>query len=151
MGTQSLSHWTTREILLVACFIPYSLYLLMLSPYIAPPLLLPLVTTCLFSISVSWLLFCYFLHFPLFMCVFTSPYSLLPFSFSLSDCVIVVQSFSCVQLFAVPWTAACQASLSFTPSFTCVHSVNVAIQPSHPLSPASPPAYDLSQHQDLFQ
>ena len=27
---------------------------------------------------------------------------------------MVVQSFSCVQLFATPWTAACQASLSFT-------------------------------------
>ena len=28
----------------------------------------------------------------------------------------VVQSLSCVQLFAAPWTAACQASLSFTVS-----------------------------------
>ena len=26
----------------------------------------------------------------------------------------VVQSFGCVQLFEIPWTAACQASLSFT-------------------------------------
>ena len=148
---QSLSHWTTREILLVACFIPYSLYLLMLSPYIVPPLLLPLVTTSLFSMSVRWLLFCFLRHFSLFMCLITSPYSLLPFSFCLSDYVVVVQPFSCVQLFAIPWIAACQASLSFTVSFTCVHSVNVAIQPSHPLSPASPPAYDLSQHQGLFQ
>ena len=28
--------------------------------------------------------------------------------------VVVVWSLSCVQLFAIPWTAACQASLSFT-------------------------------------
>ena len=28
--------------------------------------------------------------------------------------VVVVQLFSCVQLFVTPWTAACQASLSFT-------------------------------------
>ena len=28
--------------------------------------------------------------------------------------VVVVQSLSCVLLFATPWTAACQASLSFT-------------------------------------
>ena len=28
----------------------------------------------------------------------------------------VVQSLSCVRLFATPWTAACQASLSFTNS-----------------------------------
>ena len=32
--------------------------------------------------------------------------------------VIVVQSLSCVQLFATPWTAACQASLSFTISWS---------------------------------
>ena len=32
-----------------------------------------------------------------------------------------------------------------------VHRVSDAIQPSHPLSPASPPALNLSQHQGLFQ
>ena len=32
-----------------------------------------------------------------------------------------------------------------------VHSVSDAIQPSHPLSPPSPPALKLSQHQGLFQ
>ena len=34
---------------------------------------------------------------------------------------------------------------------THVHSVGDAIQPSHPLSPPSPPALNLSQHQGLFQ
>ena len=34
---------------------------------------------------------------------------------------------------------------------THVHSVSDAIQPSHPLSPPSPPAFSLSQHQGLFQ
>ena len=34
---------------------------------------------------------------------------------------------------------------------THVHRVSNAIQPSHPLSSPSPPAFDLSQHQDLFQ
>ena len=34
---------------------------------------------------------------------------------------------------------------------THVHWVDDAIQPSHPLSPASPPAFNLSQHQGLFQ
>ena len=34
---------------------------------------------------------------------------------------------------------------------TRVRQVSVAIQPSHPLSPASPPAFNLSQHQGLFQ
>ena len=27
---------------------------------------------------------------------------------------VIVQSFSCVRVFAIPWTATCQASLSFT-------------------------------------
>ena len=34
---------------------------------------------------------------------------------------------------------------------THVHRVSDAIQPSHPLSSPSPPAFSLSQHQDLFQ
>ena len=34
---------------------------------------------------------------------------------------------------------------------THVHWVGDAIQPSHPLSPSSPPAVNLSQHQGLFQ
>ena len=54
----------------------------------------------------------------------------------------------------IPWTAALQASLSFTISQfaqTHVHPVGDAIQPSHPLSSPSPPAFYLSQHQGLFQ
>ena len=34
---------------------------------------------------------------------------------------------------------------------THVHQVSDAIQPSHPLSTASPPVFNLSQHQGLFQ
>ena len=34
---------------------------------------------------------------------------------------------------------------------THIHQVGDAIQPSHPLSPPSPPALNLSQHQGLFQ
>ena len=50
----------------------------------------------------------------------------------------VVQSLSCAQLFATPWTEVHQASLSFTISKfaqTHVHWVRDAIQPSHPLLP----------------
>ena len=58
---------------------------------------------------------------------------------------VVVQSFSHVQLFATPWTAECQASLSHTVSWSLlrfiVHWLGDAIQlPSHP-------AFSLSQHQ----
>ena len=38
-----------------------------------------------------------------------------------------------------------------TPVQTHCHQVSDAIQPSHPLSSPSPPAFNLSQHQDLFQ
>ena len=37
------------------------------------------------------------------------------------------------------------------PTQTHVHQVHDAIQPSHPLSYTSPPAFNLSQHQGLFQ
>ena len=55
--------------------------------------------------------------------------------FFLYLCIIVVQSLSHVWLFANPWTAACQSSLSFTVSEfaqTHVHWVCDAIQPSQP-------------------
>ena len=61
-----------------------------------------------------------------------------------------VQSLSHVRLFATPWTAAYQASLSITnfqSSLKLIHWVGDAIQPSHP----SPPALNLSQHQGLFK
>ena len=60
-----------------------------------------------------------------------------------------------VRLFATPWTAARQASLVHhqLPKLaqTHVHRVGDAIQPSHPLWSPSPPAFNLSQHQGLFQ
>ena len=61
---------------------------------------------------------------------------------------------SCLTL-RPPWTAAHQASLSFTVSrslskFMSIESTDT-IQPSHPLSPSSPSAFYLSQHQGLFQ
>ena len=66
-----------------------------------------------------------------------------------------VQLLSCVQHFATPWTAACQASLSITNSWSLlklyVHWLGDAIQPSHSLLSPSPPAFNLSQHQGLFQ
>ena len=37
------------------------------------------------------------------------------------------------------------------PTQTHVHHKHDAIQPSHPLSSPSPPAFNLSQHQSLFQ
>ena len=55
-----------------------------------------------------------------------------------------VQSLSRVWLFATPWTAAHQASLSITNSWSPPKPMSIwvgdAIQPSHPLSSPSPPA-----------
>ena len=69
--------------------------------------------------------------------------------------IVAVRSLSHVRLFMTPWTAAHQASLSFTISWTLLNlmttEVSDAIQLSHPLPPLSPPAFNLSQHQSLFQ
>ena len=69
--------------------------------------------------------------------------------------IVAAQLLSRVRLFVTPWTAARQASLSITNSQsllkTHVHRVGDALQPSHPLSSPSPPAFNLSQHQSVFQ
>ena len=65
-----------------------------------------------------------------------------------------VQSLSHLQLFATPRTTPHQAPFpSPTPESTQTHvyPVGDVIQPSHPPSSPSPPALNLSQHQDLFQ
>ena len=61
--------------------------------------------------------------------------------------------FSCIQLFETPWNAALQASLSFTISQSLLKlmSIEPMMPSSLPLSPPSPLALSLSQHQDLFQ
>ena len=66
-----------------------------------------------------------------------------------------VQSFSHVWFFVTPWTAACQASLSITNSWSLLKlmSIELMMPPSHLilLSPPSPPTFNLSQHQALFK
>ena len=65
-----------------------------------------------------------------------------------------VQHLSRVWLFVTPWPAARQASFHHQlPELTQthVHWVGDVIQPPHPLSSPSPPAFNLSQHQGLFQ
>ena len=63
--------------------------------------------------------------------------------------------FSCyVQLFVTPWTAARQASLSITNSWSLLKLMSIEMMmPSDHLilSSPSPPAFNLSQHQGLFQ
>ena len=67
--------------------------------------------------------------------------------------VVAVKSFSHVQLFATPWTAARQASLSITifQSLLKLMSIESLMPSSHlPSVHPSPPAFSLSQHQGLF-
>ena len=65
--------------------------------------------------------------------------------------VVAIQSLSHVQLFVTHGLH--HTRLHYLPEFaqTHVHWVTDAIQPSHPLSSPSPPAFNLSQHQGLFQ
>jgi len=75
-------------------------------------------------------------------CAFTHPQKI-PLSVAIIG-IVVVQLLSRVWLFANLWTAAHQASLSFTISQRLlIHWVDDAIQPSHPLSSPSPPACNL--------
>ena len=66
----------------------------------------------------------------------------------------VVQLLSRIWLFATLWTAAHQASLSLTVSQNLLRLMSIeSVIPSKHLilSPSSPPALNLSQHQGLFQ
>ena len=78
----------------------------------------------------------------------------LTFRACLTVVVVAAQPLSCVRL--------CDPKDCSIPGFlvlrhlpdsaqTCIHWVSDAIQPSHPLSPPSPPAFNLSHHHDLFQ
>ena len=69
---------------------------------------------------------------------------------------VVVQSLNRVQLFATPWTAAHQPSLDFTVSQNLLklRTTESVMPPNylpHPLSPPFPLAFNLCQHQSLFQ
>ena len=66
-----------------------------------------------------------------------------------------VQLLSCVQLFATPWIAAYQASLSITNSWSLLKLMSVeSMMPSNHLILCRPLLFlppNSSQHQSLFQ
>ena len=79
---------------------------------------------------------------------------------SFIDPYIFIDCCSCsvVSDSVTPWSAAHQVSLYYIIlhyllefAQTHLHWISNAIQPSHPLSSPSPPAFNLSQHQALFQ
>ena len=67
---------------------------------------------------------------------------------------VLIQSLSWVQIFATPWTKQgrflCPQLSPRVCSNSC-HWMGDATQPSHSLLPLSPPAFNISQHQGLFQ
>ena len=64
-----------------------------------------------------------------------------------------VQLLICVRLFVTPWTAVCQASLSITNSQSLLRlmSIELAMPSNHFILLSPSPAFNLSQHQGLFQ
>ena len=72
-----------------------------------------------------------------------------------STIISSVQLLSRVQLFATPWTAACQASLSITNYQSLLTLMSIeSVMPSNHLilcHPLLPPAFNLSQPQGPFQ
>ena len=69
--------------------------------------------------------------------------------------VIVAQLLSHAWPFTMPWTARHQSSLSLTISQSLLKVMSIESvmpsNPSHPLSSPSPPTFNLSQHEGLFQ
>ena len=61
-------------------------------------------------------------------------FCVLPSLWSISQSLVVVQSLSCVQLFATPWTAAHQTSLSITISLSSLKLMSIeSVMPSNHL------------------
>ena len=81
-------------------------------------------------------------------CLSTGPAPFLPHTCLGYTCFVpnprVVQSLSCVRLFVTPGTAACQAPLPLTISWSLLKLLSFESvappNPSHPLSPSSSPA-----------
>ena len=63
----------------------------------------------------------------------------------------LVQLLNCIRLFATPWTAACQASLSITNSQSLLKPLCPLSRWCHPTISSSVVPFSLSQHQGLFQ
>ena len=51
--------------------------------------------------------------------------------FITSRCVLFVQSLSCVQLFVILWTVACQVSMSFTISWSLLKFMFIELVTLH--------------------
>ena len=87
-----------------------------------------------------WRIFVFHHKIKLFLCIINCVFSSVP-------------SLSHVQLFETQWTAACQASLSTTNSWSLLKLMSIElVMPSNHLNPRSspsPPAFSLSQHQSL--
>ena len=84
----------------------------------------------------------------------TSPFTCSSVSCTNWELDLEASSDCCCSSVVTPWNAARQASLSITNSRSLLKLTSIvgdAIQPSHPLLLPSPPAFNLSQHQSLFQ
>ena len=85
-----------------------------------------------------------------FLALLMIEYILVSWTECLCFSIRIVQSLSRVQLFATPWTAAHQASLSSTISWNLFKLMSIgsvmSSNQSCPLSSASPPPFSISQH-----
>ena len=69
-----------------------------------------------------------YLNVPIFMAGFAHPLLLHPyFAVSLPDFFVVIQLLSCIWLFVTPWTAALQASLTFTISWSLLRLMSMEL------------------------
>ena len=91
------------------------------------------------SRTIFWKDYLCFIAFPLFFCQKSVDY-------------VSVQSLSRVRLFATPWTAARQTSLSITNSRSFLKFISIdLVMPSNHLALCHPPSLNLSQNQGFFK
>ena len=115
-----------------------------------------MIFTSLIDVHIEWLLLCFLKHYELYLPVdilFLVAHTVFSVFFFLISCCCSVAK-SCPTL-CIPVECSTPGFpvLHYLPELaqTHVHWVSDAIQPSHPLSSPSSPAFNLSQHRGLFQ
>ena len=113
------------------------------------------ICICLRSITTVFLLCFYFLNVNLCHVVLLNVLFKLPIPWKFWNGLMELCCCYCCSVtnLCSPWTAARQASLSITNSQSLLKlmSIELVMPSNHPLSSPSPPAFNLSQRQGLFQ
>ena len=132
----------------------------LIEPFLTGPTFMRSLSTYL-SLPTYLPVFTYYIYLPIYLSYLSTHLTYLSLSVYLSYLSIL---YTCLSIFLLLFSCLtfCDPMDCSTPGFPVLHYlpefaqthifwVGDAIQPSHPLSPPSPPALNLPQHQGLFQ